>query len=240
MTKFVWNGPPAAWFGPGIDRGVFFPKDSAPETWDGLISVNEAETVDSSVIYIDGMKVGNRNRFNDLVLTLEAYTYPLALDDNPESFALSYRSRISEDHYQIHLIYNVKAKANAVTHTAVNDSPEPILFGWDLSTLAIDFAEGAITSHVIIDTRFTRLEALAEVEEVLYGTDLVDPHLPTPEELIEIFESNAILRVVDHGDGTYTVTGPDEAIVDNGDGTFTITWPSAINTTPDYFQISSL
>jgi hypothetical protein len=81
------------------------------------------------------------------------------------------------------------------------------------------------------------MEAL---EDVLYGTDDESPRLPSPEEVFEIFEENAILRIIDNGDGTWTAIGPDSAIEMLDSETFEITWPSAVYIDADTYTISSL
>jgi hypothetical protein len=64
--------------------------------------------------------------------------------------------------------------------------------------------------------------------------------LPTPEELLGIFERTALLQVVDNGDGTFTVTGPDEAIQMLDPTTFQIAWPSAVYLDAESYSLSSL
>jgi hypothetical protein len=59
-------------------------------------------------------------------------------------------------------------------------------------------------------------------------------------KVLEMFESGAILRIVDHGDGTWTATGPDEAIKMLSSTMFEITWPSAIYIDTETYKISSL
>jgi hypothetical protein len=64
--------------------------------------------------------------------------------------------------------------------------------------------------------------------------------LPDPQEIFDIFEANSILRVVDNGDGTFTVTGPDDAITMLDDTTFEIDWPSVVVIDSNTYEISSL
>lgn len=77
-------------------------------------------------------------------------------------------------------------------------------------------------------------------EDVLYGTDSYSSRLPGPDEVLEIFEEHSILRVIDDGDGTYTVIGPDEAITMLDSTTYEINWPSAVWIDSDYYTLSSL
>jgi len=81
---------------------------------------------------------------------------------------------------------------------------------------------------------------LADLEDVLYGNASEPPRLPTPQEVWEIVEQASLLLVVDHGDGTFSVIGPDSAITMLDATTFQIDWPSVIILNPDEYQISSL
>lgn len=69
---------------------------------------------------------------------------------------------------------------------------------------------------------------------------MTPPRFPTLEELLDIFESGVILRITDHGDGTWTADGPDSAIQMLTESMFRITWPSAVYISADTYQISSL
>jgi hypothetical protein len=82
--------------------------------------------------------------------------------------------------------------------------------------------------------------ALADLEALIYGDDDNDPVLPSPTEVLEIFESHTTLRITDNGDGSWTATGPDSAIVMLDATTFQITWPSAIFIDATSYKISSL
>jgi hypothetical protein len=81
---------------------------------------------------------------------------------------------------------------------------------------------------------------MAAVEEVLYGNDTTAPRLPTPRELLDLFIDNALLKITDNGDGTWSAEGPDSILQILVNDQFTIDWPSVITLDEDRVQISSL
>jgi len=138
--------------------------------------------------------------------------------------------------YKIHLVYNTKISPGNVSHKQFEVDP----FSWDFTSLPIKIFGERRSAHLIVDASKSYSSTMEDLEDVLYGSDTELPHLPLPEELLSIFESNAILRITDNGDGTWTADGPDEAIVMLDSTTFEITWPSAIYIDAVSYTISSL
>jgi hypothetical protein len=58
---------------------------------------------------------------------------------------------------------------------------------WRLSTVPPAVTGYKRTAHFVVDSRYADPEVLAEVEDVLYGTNVTSPSIPTPDELIAIF-----------------------------------------------------
>lgn len=247
MTRINWDEQT---FESGIDRGAIFADDQS-SAWNGLISIDQdAEGFGSTPTYVDGHRVNQTRAFSRFSATLTAYTYPdLFLEftivpkrvfsqKRKRSFGFTYRSRVSGG-YLIHLVYNVFASPSNDAYTTSSESDSTISFAWSLSTVTIPVENVEPTSHLIVDTRTSRPEFVLDLENILYGTSGGEPRMPPPEEVISIFEENAVLRVVDNGDGTFTVTGPDDAIDMINATTFAITWPTAIFVDDDTYTISS-
>jgi hypothetical protein len=201
--------------------------------WNGLISVTEdPENSDVKVRYQDGRKRRQSRTHDCFAGSIEAYTFPLVMDGHP--FGLSYRTS-SEDTYKIHIVYNVMVSPSARSYRY----QDPNTFNWDFTTRPEKFPGGKIGSHFVIDTASAYPEAISVMEDMLYGSDDDGAHLPTPDEIYEIFDANALLQIIDHGDGTWTAIGPDTAIIMLDPTTFEITWPSAIYISDDSYTISS-
>lgn len=226
----------------GVDRGIFFPQVGPGEAWNGLVSVDEAVSdLTKQIRYRDGVKTANRRSADSFAATIQAYTYPTSFPDHRltqkrgAEFGFSYRVSTAGG-YKIHLVYNATARMTNRSYT----QSDTALFSFDISTRPIPIPGAKPSAHLVVDTSNAYSWTTTAFEEILYGTDAFDARLPLPEEVFEIFEVNSILRVTDHGDGTFTVTGPDEVIQMDDETTFRITWPSAVMIDGTSYTISSL
>lgn len=241
MTRLVWDIKPHE-YEYGVDRGVFYPKNAPGEVWNGLIAINEdSDDIDEMSVYVDGVRNNRRRSTGHFSGTIEAITYPEALQNDifgfhlRRSFGMSYRTMTSTG-YQIHLVYNVLLRPSQYAH----QQNEPDTFSWGFTTIPVAVPDAKSTSHLIIDSSIAYSWTMSDLEDALYGTDEEDPTLPLPQDIFTVFEENAILRIIDNGDGTWTAIGPDEAIVMLDPDTFQITWPSAVYLDADTYTIHSL
>ena len=239
MTKLNWNDRP---YTLGVDRGVLYPKIGAGEAWNGLVSVEETPTgSDHKPVYVDGRLVNQRRTREYFSGSIGAFTYPRSFQEDvltqrrPKSFGMSYRSGTGKN-TKIHLVYNVLVLPSSFNYEF--DETQP--FRWGFTTLPIPISGSLIGAHLVIDVGEAYPETVSDLEDVLYGTDETLPRLPLPTEVLQIFEDNSILVVVDNGDGTFTVTGPDSAITMLDATTFQIDWTSVVLIDADTYEISSL
>lgn len=203
----------------GLDRGVIF-LPNGPIPWYGLSSVTQNPSDQREITrYRDGVKVQNRRSEDSFAATVEAFTYPESLTPRTV-FGFSYRVK-TERGYRIHLVYNARAKLSSHTYQQRETDP----FSLDISTTPVQIPGAKSAAHLVIDTDKTLPRVVAAVEDVLYGNESFPARLPLPEELLDIF---SIIKVIDNGDGTFTVIGPDDLIEMLDPTTFEITWPSAI------------
>lgn len=251
MTKLSWGEPGTHKFQTGIDRGVLYPKDGPGVAWNGLTAVMEAPSdAEEDVQYMDGVKFQQRRRRESFAATLKAFTYPIEFEEydgmstltrvaqqRRKMFDFSYRT--SGDGYRVHLVYNALATPSDVAYISAKQAVEPLEFSWDISTIPLLINGMAPSAHIILDFGETEDLTSIPLQEILYGTDLTDPRMPTIDELIHWFEQSMTLQILDHGDGTWTAIGPDEMISLVGD-LITITTPSATYLDPDTYTISSL
>jgi hypothetical protein len=236
MTRLDWLSPRG--FDSGLERGVYYPKNAPGETWNGLLAVTETPYgSDEMTRYIDGVKNTSRRRIGYFSGTIEAYTYPDSFFDNvfvqkrATDFGLSYRSGD-----KIHLVYNVSIPPSAFKY-----APDlAAQFRWDFATVPVDISRVTRTSHVVIDTSVAHSATVSALEDILYGSAQNSARLPSPTEVMDIFEQYSILRVIDHGDGSFTVTGPSTAIQMLDSTSFQITWPSAVYIDEVSYTLSSL
>lgn len=259
MSTLVWDEAGSHIYETGVDRGVFFPQDGPGVAWNGLASVKEAPSgADVTENYIDGRKYQTRRAVEGFAGTIEAFTYPeefLPYDGFAEKiisqqrrryFGFSYRTLIGNDlknqdyGYKLHLVYNAMISPGGKSYETLANSADPSNFAWDFTTLPILLKGAKASSHLVIDSTKAHPWTLEAIENVLYGNAEAPASLPAPADVVEIFEENAILRVTDNGDGTWTATGPDEAITMLDAQTFQISWDSALYIDDKTYTISSL
>lgn len=265
MAELVWGNYGERYFETGVDRGVLYVPEEDGVAWNGLISVSESPSGgDTTPYYIDGIKYANRSSPEEFEGTIEAYTYPdefaicdgtaavdreskglFATQQGRKPFNMSYRTRVGNDDlgtnygYKIHIIYNALATPSQKNYQSTSDEPEAIPFSWDITTKPILVNSSSYSSHLIIDTKTTWPWVVEALEQLLYGTVDTPPTLPTPAELIALFVDNALLKITDNGDGTWTAEGPDEAVQMVGTTEFQISWPSAEYIDVNSYTISS-
>jgi hypothetical protein len=263
----VWGSVGDRFYEAGVDRGVLYPEGLMGVVWNGLISISESPTGGGArPYYLDGIKYASPSAQEEWGASIEAYTYPdeFELCDGTESmaqglfinqqsrrsFGLSYRTRIGNDidgeshGYKLHLIYNAQADPTEKSYQSIGDASDPLTFNWQLSSRPVKFVDPAFGvkygSHLVLDSTKVYPWAMRAVEELLYGTLINEPRLPSPQELINLFVDNALLKITDNGDGTWTADGPDANITMVGEDEFQIDWPSAVFIDENNYKISSL
>lgn len=187
------------------------PSDPYPlgVVWNGLSSVQESPSgADANNIYADDIKYLELRGAEEFGATIEAYTYPdeFAICDGSaevasgvmigqqarKRFGFCYRSIVGNDTetdgygYKLHLIYNAMASPSERQYQTVNDSPEAITFSWELTTTPIAVEGYKPTASLTIDSNKADAVKLAELEDILYGTENSDPRLPLPGEVIDL------------------------------------------------------
>lgn len=236
MTRIEWA--PLRDFETGVDRGVVYISDGAVP-WNGITNIEEdpGESTTSSY-YFDGVKTLDQVSGEDFTAHISAYICPEELDDYRGLFGFVYRT-IHGDGHKIHLLYNVRMVDTTQAWTTDGDKVNLSDFTWDLYTTPVATPSLKPFAHLIIDVDPAHPDNISAIEDLLYGTDSTDPTLPSPEEVIDLFEENAILTVVDHGDGTWTATGPDEMVHMIDGTTFEIVSPTVAYSNPDTYNVSN-
>lgn len=255
--RMNWGQTGSRFYESGVDRGVIY-IDGMGYPWTGLTAVNETpEGGENRSYYLDGIKYYNGSATEEFKATIEALTYPdefmscdgtapmmagmFITQQKRKSFDFCYRTRIGNDvggpnhGYKLHLVYDATATPTSKNYRTLGESPEPSIFSWTISTRRKRFENNnfgvKFGAHVVIDSRHTYPWAMEALENFLYGklgADGSQAKMPTPKELIEIFVDNALLKITDNGNGTWTAEGPDSIISMLSDDTFQIDWPSAV------------
>lgn len=229
MTQLTWDQIGERYYETGVDHGVLYIPDSegvydVGVAWNGLTNVTESPAgAESNPQYADNIKYVDIRSAETFGATIEALTYPpefaqfdglavpvdgVALGQQArKSFGLSYRTKIGNDTegedygYKLHLVYGCSAAPSEKAYSTINDSPEPINFSWELTTVPAPATDYRPTSVITIDSTLVDAGALEALEDLLYGTVGSDPSLPTPDEVIAIFAGTPLAtNVVVTGD----------------------------------------
>jgi hypothetical protein len=176
----------------------------------GLVSVSESTNGgEARQYYIDGVKYLNLSSAEEFEATINAFSAPLEfapcdgslkinhglyVTHQPrKSFNLSYRTRVGNDTegpdhgYKLHLVYNALAAPANRNYNTTSDSVNPMTHSWTITTLPPAITGYKRTAHLVIDSRETSAELMAEIEDILYGNESTAARMPDPDELIDIF-----------------------------------------------------
>jgi hypothetical protein len=214
MTVLTWDQVGERLYETGVDHGVLYLPDENGDyieghAWNGLTTVTESPSgAESNPQYADNIKYLNLVSAEEFGATIEAFTYPDEFGQcdgtaSPEpgifigqqgrrSFGLAYRTRLGNDldgtdhGYKLHLVYGALAAPSEKAYATINDSPEAITFSWEVTTTPVLVAGFKPTALLTIDSTLVDPTALAELEDILYGTVGDDPRLPQPGEIITL------------------------------------------------------
>lgn len=216
MTKLLWDEVGKRTYETGVDHGVLYLPDSfgvyeEAYAWNGLTAVTESpEGAEATAQYADNIKYLNLVSAEEFKGTIEAFTYPNEFgvcdgtaepepgvyigQQTRKTFGFSYRTLYGNDiqgtdyGYKLHLVYGALASVSEKAYATVNDSPEAITFSWEFTTTAVAVPGFKPSATIVIDSTKVDAEALADLEDALYGTEGSDGRLPLPDEVFSFFE----------------------------------------------------
>lgn len=220
--RLAWDQVGERKFETGIDRGVLYIPDAGGAyidgvPWNGLTTVTEKPTGASpNKKYADNIPYLNLYSAEEFGATIEAITFPNEFEQfdgvaiptpgiavgqqTRRSFGLCYRSLVGNDitgidfGYKLHLVYGCTASPSERAYSTVNDSPDTIAFSWDVATQPVAVPGLKPSAIITVDSTEVSGARLADLEDILYGAEGVDPSLPLPAALIALF-SGAVAEV---------------------------------------------
>lgn len=165
MSKIKWDQVGERKYETGVDHGVLYLPNpqgvyATGVAWNGLTMVGETPTGgEATPFYADNIKYLNLVSREEFEASLEAMTYPKEFEvcegsaspvpgvtigqQSRRTFGLSYRTLIGNDvtadlGYKIHLIYGALATPTEKSYNTINDTPEPIMFSWSMTTTPVE------------------------------------------------------------------------------------------------------
>lgn len=265
MAKINWDSTGERQYELGIDRGVLYiPHQSVAVPWHGLTSVETVSDTTIEPFYFNGVKYFDNIATGDFQGSLRAFTYPDEFEEfdgvselptnglfvtgqqSSNVFHLSYRTMIGNDleglnrGYKIHVLYNLTVQPAVKSNKTLGDNPEAYEFGWNLYSVPMGVNGLKPSSHIVFDTTRMHPAAITELERVLYGTDETQPQVLSIDEFTDLLAVADDLIIVDHGDGTWSATGPEYYIKRKlGSSEFAIENSNAVFLDEWTYQISS-
>lgn len=219
MSRLVWDEIGKKFYEAGVEKCVLYLLEDGQYkngvAWNGITNVSENPSGgEPQPQYADNIKYINIMSREEFAATIEAFTYPDEFgvcDGSVEvatgitigqqtrrPFGISYQTKIGndvdqEEHgYKIHLIYNALAKPSQKQYQTINENPEANNFSWELSTTPISVKGHKPTASLVINSTKTDPEKLKELEDIIYGSDTLEPRMPDPDEIISIVGEQAV------------------------------------------------
>jgi lysophospholipase L1-like esterase len=262
QPAITWLEPGSRVYERGVDRGVLYFDNGAVVPWQGLTSVDEQIDMGSESVYFDGVKIAEIPVGGGFSAKVSAITYPDQLEeayglapvrdgfsvgDQPQQrFSFSYRNKLGNEltedlGYKIHLMYNVTALPDDVSHSTISDDIDLVEFGWEFLTIPEHLDGYRPSAHIVFDTSEVSPEIITALELILYGSPTVPPTLPPLNDLLAIIAGFAnFITVTDNGDGTWTAdTDASGVINDLGGGLVEIQHATIQMTSDNSYLISS-
>lgn len=205
----------------GVDHGVLYPVGGTPVAWNGLTEVAVRRSDPKfEALYYEGRTFDIWSESTQNTFKISAYTYPDTLDyltgfdhdltgikvDNQGSryFHVSFRTQVSPDEYQIHLVLNQKAIPQESAYKTIEAQAEPILFSWE--TIGVPMRIGGFdTCYMIFDSRYLPEIMMTAVENYLYGSSQTDPSVDHVRNYVDYLQGKMkTLKITNNRDGTWT------------------------------------
>lgn len=216
MAKLIFDEVGKRFYETGVSKAVLFVQDEAgayPKgvAWNGITAVNESPSgAEANDQFADNMKYLSLTGAENFEGTIEAFYSPAEFDvcdgmaeiaegvnahqQNRKAFGFAYQSIIGNDIKQndfgtkLHLWYGCKAAPTERANASVNDSPEPANPSWAITSTPVDVPGYRPTSVLTIDNTKATPEKWKALMDIIYGTELAEPYLPTPAQVIQLMK----------------------------------------------------
>ncbi|MCM1363391.1 MAG: hypothetical protein NC215_00205 [Ruminococcus sp.] len=214
MSRITWDDVGKRFFETGVEQCVLYqqkqgvyPKGVA---WNGISKITEKPSgAEATAFYADNIKYLSIRAAEDFGATLEAFYYPdefAECDGSVEvvagvtigqqgrkPFGLSYRTILGNDEestdygYKLHLVYGATASPSEKENETINENPNAATMSWECETTPVSVKNYKPTSHIVFDSTKVDKVKLAELEDILYGTEEKEARLPLPDEVFALF-----------------------------------------------------
>lgn len=216
--KLQWDQEGTRLYETGTDRGVLYVTNKEGKlgtgvAWNGLTSIKQApDGAEPTPLFADNMKYLELTSAENFKGTIDAYTYPDEFNpcdgiveivpgahvgqQTRRPFAFTYRTLIGNDTegtdygYKLHLVWGAKVSPSARDHETVNADPTAITFSWAFTTTPVQVDGYKPVAYLSLDSTTLKSETMNAIEEMLYGTETVDPKMPSVKEVLELLKAD--------------------------------------------------
>lgn len=218
MVKLKWDQVGERTYETGTAKGVLFTQSKGGVyaegvAWNGLVSVKKSnDGAEESPLYADNMKYLSLTSAENLKGSIDAFTYPEEFEAcdgsaviNPGvyvgqqarvPFGLAYSTIVGNDTEgnaygeKIHLVYNAKVAPSSRDYETVNEDPSALTFSWEYTTTPVDLSDIGLqpSAGITVARHEVSPAAWTALTDALYGTETVESHLPTIQEVIAMTE----------------------------------------------------
>jgi len=191
--------------------------------WNGLTTVTESPSgAESNIQYADNIPYLNIKSAEQFGCTIEAFSSPPEFEQCDgtaeiapgvylhqqarKAFGFTWQNRIGNDTqgvnygYRINVAWGLDANPSERTHATINESPEAGSLSWEVTSTPTEVGvvggvEFMPSAKMSFDSDKADATAFAALEDILYGTVGQDPRLPSPAEVIAMFQAEALTPV---------------------------------------------
>ena len=221
MSRLVWDQIGEKRFETGVDHVVLYKQKADGSgylpgvAWNGITSITDSpDGAEATDLWADNIKYATLRSAETSGGTINAYTYPKEFNEcnglreisdgvfvgqqKRVPFAMVYRTlnpndtaTEMDDYYKLHFVYGATVTPSELEYETMNDSPDGIELSWEYDTIPVPVPGHQPTATIVIESNSISEEALAAVEDYIYGTEKTTPMIPMPAELIELIEKKS-------------------------------------------------
>ena len=262
MAVLVWDKVGEKIYEAGVSNCVLYKTGVPGVVWNGLTAIDEEGVNSVEAVHFDGVKFNDLVTVGDFAGSIKAFTFPdeflecegvvedvegfYLTSQMPMPFSLSYKTQIGNDirgltaGYKIHILYNLTAIPSTRSNETLSLDVEPIEFEWSITSIPEHLEYYHPTAHIILDSRKMDRHLFSDLEDILYGTETTDPHLPPLNSLTTFIQYWGRFVVTDLGNGLWTAFSPLEGVITRPDGiSFEINVDTAVFIDEHTYEISS-
>lgn len=212
MAEIRWGSAEDRTAETGVDRGVLYIEGlDSGVPWSGLVNVTRSEPeAQLEPVYYDGVIRNYMAYQSPLRYNISALSSPpdfqrcfgllplangfYAANQPHASFGFTYRTKIANDPggidyaYKIHLIFQAYAVERPNIYQSVTSTVNVTNRSYEVQTIPVMYEDSKPISYISVSTLDYDAQVISDLEDLLYGTEVSDPTLPTVSEVLSLLE----------------------------------------------------